>query len=320
MILAGIDEAGYGPRLGPLVVGCAVFRVSNAPSGSDADLWHALSPTVVRSKGKDDLSKIPIDDSKRLKLANTSPTPLKHLERGVLPALRLLDRSPDTEVELLEALGVQAQSDENEPMPASTALDAVQVGILTNALNRAMHAAGVELLGLTCVSLDADQFNQALREHGPKSAVSFHAVGRFIHGIWRRWADEPTHVAIDRQGGRKHYGGQLAGAIPGVVVTTKHEQDSSSAYEIAQAGGGSDKRMDVRFEVSGDDRHLPIALASMAAKLVRERLMMRFNAHWMARAPQIKPTAGYGTDARRWIEEIKPLVTQDELRTLVRNA
>ena len=33
MILAGIDEAGYGPLLGPLVVGCCAFEVE--PLGPD---------------------------------------------------------------------------------------------------------------------------------------------------------------------------------------------------------------------------------------------------------------------------------------------
>jgi len=322
-ILAGIDEAGYGPRLGPLVVGCAVFRAPAVTDDEPADLWDLLSPTVVRAPGKSDASRIPIDDSKRLKLANTSPRPLQHLERGVLPCLSLLDRKPETDSQLLDALGVGCEDPPAGPGPASTSLNADQVGILSNALSRALRAADVELLGLTCVVFDAQQFNSALRELGPKSEVSFSAVGRFLHGVWRRWGEEAPIVAIDRQGGRKHYGGPLARAIPQVIVTTRQESDDRSVYEVAPVGAYRDtrnRRMQVRFEVGGDDRHLPIALASMAAKLVRERLMMRFNAHWSERAPRVKPTAGYGVDARRWIEEIKPLVSEDELRTLVRRA
>jgi len=103
-------------------------------------------------------------------------------------------------------------------------------------------------------------------------------------------------------------------------VTPKQEEDAVSDYLVTASERGESRSMRIRFEVSADERNLPVALASMAAKLCRERSMIRFNNHWNKRAPGVKPTAGYGVDARRWIEEMKPILAEGELRELVRRA
>ncbi len=61
---------------------------------------------------------------------------------------------------------------------------------------------------------------------------------------------------------------------------------------------------EVHFEVSAEAFHLPVALASMLSKYLRELFMGRFNGYWRSVAGQIDPTAGYYTDGRRFYEQI----------------
>jgi hypothetical protein len=63
----------------------------------------------------------------------------------------------------------------------------------------------------------------------------------------------------------------------------------------------------------------------MSAKLVREMMMQRFNRYWLKRAreagvAELKPTAGYTTDARRWLKDARAIVTSEERETMVRIA
>jgi hypothetical protein len=76
----------------------------------------------------------------------------------------------------------------------------------------------------------------------------------------------------------------------------------------------------IHFRPEAEDAHLPVALASMTAKLVRELAMARFNRYWCLRMPELKPTAGYTLDARRWLEEANGVVREEEREVMVRMA
>ncbi len=59
--IIGIDEAGYGPNLGPFVMTSIACRVPD--SYRDANLWQLLRPAVRRCSDADE-GQLLIDDSK----------------------------------------------------------------------------------------------------------------------------------------------------------------------------------------------------------------------------------------------------------------
>jgi hypothetical protein len=66
-----------------------------------------------------------------------------------------------------------------------------------------------------------------------------------------------------------------------------------------------ESQREIRF-ISKGERFLPAALASMTAKYLRELSMLAFNAFWAERVPNLRPTAGYPGDARRFWNDIQP--------------
>ena len=82
MILAGIDEAGYGPILGPLTVGCCAVRL---PEAFDAaaelpDVWERLKRSVSKKRDRGG-RRIHVDDSKKVYSPSAG---LAELEKSLL--------------------------------------------------------------------------------------------------------------------------------------------------------------------------------------------------------------------------------------------
>ena len=74
------------------------------------------------------------------------------------------------------------------------------------------------------------------------------------------------------------------------------------------------------LRTKSDARHLPVALASITAKYVRELFLRRLNHYFQQRIPGLKATAGYPQDAARFLREIEPHLPETQRSALVRNA
>src|SRR5437899_1487405 len=72
--MIGIDEAGYGPNLGPLVMTSVAWRVPDTLVA--ANLWHVLSQGV-RRQGDADKGQVVVDDSKAVYSSSTGLGPLE---------------------------------------------------------------------------------------------------------------------------------------------------------------------------------------------------------------------------------------------------
>ena len=304
--------------LGPLCLGLCAFRIDDAEAESGPpDLWKRLSSVVCRSPA-DSKRRIAIADSKRLKGANAAKShPLRHLERGVL-AFQIASDPVGTvfadDGELLTRLAVDLERLRTRPWYGSStqlplAISAERIGIEAAKLRRGLAASGVEVLDLMAEAIDEEAFNRLCASAG-KAHVNFIAAMRLVDRLWRRHAEHHPRVIIDRHGGRSDYVEPLLSAFPGVELAVLGQTERVSRYRLERDGSS----ITLSFEAESEDRHLPTALASMTAKLVRELLMLRFNRHFAGLAPEVKPTAGYVQDARRWLEEIAPTLSKRGVR------
>lgn len=305
---AGIDEAGYGPMLGPLCVGACLFRLEDSdPADGAPDLWSRLEEAVCR-RPTDKRRRIAVDDSKTLKGARGGRAhPLRHLERGVLAFLGGgLDSHPASDTELLAALGAEVATEPwyggEVALPLAGTAD--EHRITAAILGRALEATDTTLCRLWCEVIHPDQINRALACRERKSELNLSAILRLVERIRCATPDAHPRVVIDRQGGRSSYREHLALAWPEARITVLGETGRISRYRV-EAPDGS---VTVSFESESEQAHLPVALASMVAKLVRELHMIRLNRFFANRIPELKPTAGYVQDGRRFMQEVEGLV------------
>ncbi|MEL6497547.1 MAG: hypothetical protein AAFZ67_04275 [Planctomycetota bacterium] len=339
LIYAGIDEAGYGPMLGPLCVGLAVFRVEEHAAGANApDLWEVLKAGVCRSLKElrtDSKHRVAIADSKALKLPNQSKTrhPLLHLERAALSLLAASGVECADDTHLFAALGSVLPDEpwyRGEAAALPLATTAEDLKIATNVLRSCMKGAGVELVELRCAVVGETAFNATIREAGSKAEVVARAVASHVGLIRERWGGDrladgdEIRIACDRLGGRATYTDPLSRALPGVPITAIAESPEISGYHLGPVDGSGSSPVRALFMTESETHHLPVAVASIAAKLVRELAMRRLNRYFGERLsrelPELKPTAGYVQDARRWLGDVGPHIDAETRDRLVRLA
>ncbi|MFH1228038.1 MAG: hypothetical protein V1701_09085 [Planctomycetota bacterium] len=290
LYFVGIDEAGYGPMLGPLVLSAIIFEVPESFNrrNNAVNLWKILSTTTnMPTQSVKYKSKIPVCDSKKIYQPNKG---IGMLERAVLSFARILPSDP-----------FAGYSDLCLPLKAR--IDRIEN--LSSCLKNELDNKHIRFCEVFIKVVGTEDFNKGVTECGNKSDFLFHIASGILKSICSGYSGKgKLRIAVGKQGGRTYYHSALQSVFSGRTVFMVKETRNTSLYRFS----GDDT--EISFLKDGEDRDFCIALASMFGKYTREMEMIRFNRLFIDRFPQVKPTAGYPTDARRFIKDVAPLAKQ----------
>jgi len=351
LYLIATDEAGYGPKLGPLVIAGSVWSLPRFDAGSQ-DLTQCFRP--LGEPLLVDGRRIQVDDSKRVYQprkglaalecmvgagvrncgieSNDFDEVLRHLAPKDHQTLRDIPWLGFSEIDATNHV-TKASTEINDLSSATESETATQRAESISALRRFRQSEPsdakqekmlmehwfseeLQLVSLGVRAVTAKEFNrlcdQGYNKSDLLSMLTIELIGDLASEIP---VSKNVAVYCDRHGGRRYYAGVLQNRFHDGLVRVVRETKAESLYEIT-----GDRSMEIRFSVKGD-RFAPVAYSSLVAKYIRERLMERLNRYFQVRtAAPLKATAGYPVDADRFLVEIQQVLEAEKIshRDLVR--
>lgn len=309
--LVGTDEAGYGPNLGPLVISATAWRVDSV---KHTDLFSRLKGAVRKVSDDADSDRddaIVIGDSKDLYKPGKG---LAGLEQGVFTCLSAVKKRPRTWKRIFKVL---AKDDCNclAELPWYRDFDDKLPMELPSPVMKAKAQSllsGCEKAKCTPTHIESrvvfpHRFNDMCEQYGNKASALSQTTMELMRSVLDTLPeDEEVYVLCDKHGGRNKYGPLLNETFPDTLAVVRHEGRAESVYHL----GTGNRRREIVFRAKADAGFLPTALASMVSKYLRELAMRAFNHYWTTQVDDLKPTAGYPMDAKRFKKQIEPLQKQ----------
>jgi ribonuclease HII len=305
MRVIGIDEAGYGPLLGPLVV--TAVSIECTKTYSPEEIWEAIG----RDWG--------IADSKMV-LSH------RNMARGELTTMALLaclGIAAETRQELFRSVVVDLpllgeENPEGSPdlpaycerswhtracLPDSAALPRWGLPALAERvedLRSRLAQVGVRLRGAEAALLCPGRFNRAIDRGLNKAEINWQLFAHLLRRA-RPWLASEGLAPCGKLGGRSRYGALLADLGISSVI---EESRARSAYFVEGLG-------QVEFLRSAEAAHPPVAMASMIGKLLREHVLDQWHGALVQHLPDLDTCSGYrDASTNDYVERTRSLRAQ----------
>ncbi|MEO0325805.1 MAG: hypothetical protein AAF447_22830 [Myxococcota bacterium] len=273
MLVVGVDENGMGPRLGPLVATAVSLEL------------RRYEPGRLRRRG----NALRVGDSKRFgafgRMAELEGLTLALAERELGRPVRDADA-------LLDALSLDGAAGRRAPCPGGTSTAQCWTPLALPAFGGDAEEGRARLARLEGRALRvrrvrttwacAGTLNAAMAEGIGKLDVDLRLFERLLLDA-RAALGGPLDARCGMIGGLRHYVPRFHRLQEAVVL---REGRGVSRYRVPALGT-------VSFEVKADDRHLPVGLASMVGKVVRELAMRRIVSHYQALDGSLRTASGY---------------------------
>jgi len=287
-----------------LVITGTLWQVPDA----DADLYQLLSEVIDSERSS---THITVCDSKSL---YKSTGTIEALERSVLS---LIDSEATDWRTLVKSLGCGRGKTESEPWLIG-AENRVPMLADKNSISQLRHrfvseckAVGVKLLGVKTATIFPKAFNEAIEVQGNKATVLSSTTLNIVSELLSQAIEannpprpkterENIRIVCDKHGGRSKYAGMIQHCLTEQPIRVHLESRDTSRYSWTT----DESNVKIEFNARGEAA-LPVALASMVSKYVREIYMKLWNQFWLTHLPNIKPTKGYPQDAKRFLSEIQ---------------
>ncbi len=281
----GIDENGYGPLLGPLVVTGVLLEFDGEP--------------FEELKTENFNFPIRVQDSKKV----FSRTPSSYaageiLTWGILLAGGLEATDLRSMIEKISGEEVDLHPEIEVPVWAKRAVNLEIPAYLKK--------AGIRILEVKSRILQPGDFNEMIEFVDNKAFLDYLL---FEHLLYKMAFDFDIAM-MGKIGGTRFYESNFFMRTGTQVLKTYDERREISGYRLSLPH----REFDAYFILNGDEKYLPITLASIIGKYLREVFMLSLNFEAGFKSP-IPYASGYRHDSRTFelLERLKKKYPEDRI-------